>query len=231
MEAAILDGANPRVLDPHVLSAAFEGPINDADAETLGREAVARAPELPELERTPAGYVWTGRDYPAARVSLRSGDPDSFTIVDGATGSVLGLVERDRAYSTVHEGAVYLHLGEQYLVRTLDHVARAAVVEPAAVDWYTQAKKETETAIEEALRTEQRLGLELSFGRVSVTEQVVAYQRARSRAATCSRRCRSTSRRRPSRPRRSGSARGRAARGPDGRCRRCSARCTPPSTR
>jgi DEAD/DEAH box helicase domain-containing protein len=177
VEAARLDGANPRVLDPHVLSAAFEGPITDADAETLGPAAVARAPELPELERTPAGYVWKGRDYPAARVSLRSGEMDSFTIVDAATGSVLGLAERHRAYSTVHEGAVYLHLGEQYLVRTLDHVARAAVVEPAAVDWYTQAKKETETAIEEALRSERRLGLELTFGRVSVTEQVVAYQR------------------------------------------------------
>jgi DEAD/DEAH box helicase domain-containing protein len=31
--------------------------------------------------------------------------------------------------------------------------------------------------VEEPLRVEQRLGLELSFGRVSVTERVVAYQR------------------------------------------------------
>ena len=86
---------------------------------------------LPELERTPAGYVWKGRDTPAARFSLRSGDQDSFTIVDATTGSVLGLVERERAYSSVHEGAVYLHLGEQYLVRALDARARTAVVEPA----------------------------------------------------------------------------------------------------
>jgi DEAD/DEAH box helicase domain-containing protein len=177
VEAARLDGNNPRVLDPHVLSAAFEGPITDTDAETLGPVAVARAAELTELVRTPAGYVWKGRDYPAARVSLRSGDMDSYTIVDAPTGSVLGIVERHRAFSTVYEGAVYLHLGEQYVVRTLDHVARAAVVELAPVDWYTQAKKETETAIEEALRVERRLGLDLHFGRVSVTEQVVAYQR------------------------------------------------------
>ena len=52
-----------------------------------------------------------------------------------------------------------------------------AVVEPFDGDWYTQAKKETETSIEEPLRVERRLGLELSFGRVSVTEQVVAYQK------------------------------------------------------
>jgi len=177
VEAAILDHANPRILDPHVLSAAFEAPLDEGDAETLGQEALERAAALPELEHTPAGYVWKGRDYPAARISLRSGDADSFTVVDAETGSLLGLVERERAYSTVHEGAVYLHLGEQYLVEELDLQGRIAVVAPVNVDWYTQVKKETETTIEEAERIERRLGVDLHFGRVSVSEQVIAYAR------------------------------------------------------
>ncbi len=181
VEAAILDHANPRILDPHVYAAAFEGPLTEDDAAILGPEALARAAALPELGRTPAGWVWSGRDFPAARISLRSGDADAFTVVNGETGDVLGLVERERAYSTVHEGAVYLHLGEQYLVRELDHEARAAVVTPFAADWYTQAKKETQTAIEEPLRVERRCGLNLHFGRVSVTEQVVGYQRRSTR--------------------------------------------------
>ena len=177
VEAAILDHANPRVLDGHVLSAAFEGPIDEADAQTLGPEALVRAADLPELKLTDAGWVWAGKDYPAARVLLRSGELDSFTIVDAETGAVLGNVESSRAYRTIHDGAVYLHLGEQHLVRRLDVDARTALVTPAVVDWYTQAKVETETAIVEPLRTEPRLGLELNFGRVSVTEHVVAYQR------------------------------------------------------
>ena len=41
-------------------------------------------------------------------------------IVEGDSGSVLGTIERERAYSAAHEGAVYLHLGESYLVRRLD---------------------------------------------------------------------------------------------------------------
>ena len=175
VEAAILDHANPRILDPHVLAAAFEAPLDEDDAETLGPEALCRAAKLPELERTSAGYVWKGRDYPAARVSLRSGDVDSFTVVERESGSLLGLVERDRAYSTVHQGAVYLHLGEQYLVEELDLAARVALVSPASVDWYTQVKKETETTIEEAERVEARLGVDLHFGRVAVSEQVVGY--------------------------------------------------------
>jgi DEAD/DEAH box helicase domain-containing protein len=87
------------------------------------------------------------------------------------------MVERSRAYSTIHDGAVYLHLGEQYLVKRLDVDARTALVTRANVDWYTQAKKETQTSIVEPLRSESRLGLELFFGQVSVTERVVAYQR------------------------------------------------------
>jgi DEAD/DEAH box helicase domain-containing protein len=177
VEATRLDHANPRILDPHVYAAAYEGPLSTSDADTLGPEALERAALLPELEGTPAGYVWKGRDSPAARFSLRSGDRDSFTIVDATTGSMLGLVERERAYSNVHEGAVYLHLGEQYLVRALDPVTRTAVVEPTAVDWYTQVKKDTSTAIEQTLRSVPRAGVELQFGRVSVTEQVIAYQR------------------------------------------------------
>src|SRR5205814_2242208 len=176
VEAAILDHSNPRVLDGHVLSAAFEAPLDDADRDVLGDAALERAALLPELKHTPAGYVWAGRDYPAARVPLRSTSPDSFAVIDTSTGSVLGLVERERAYSTVHEGAVYLHLGEAYRVAELDLDARQALVSPFSGDLYTQAKKDTTTAIEEALRTEQRLGLELNWGAVSVTEQVIAYQ-------------------------------------------------------
>jgi DEAD/DEAH box helicase domain-containing protein len=177
VEAAILDHANPRVLDGHVRAAAFEAPLDDADRATLGDEALERAPLLPELRMTKTGYVWAGRDYPAAQFGLRSTTPDTFAVVEAESGTVLGLVERERAYSTVHEGAVYLHLGESYLVRELDLQARTALVTPYKGDYYTQAKKDTNTAIEETLRTERRCGLDLSFGHISVTERVVAYQK------------------------------------------------------
>jgi DEAD/DEAH box helicase domain-containing protein len=77
----------------------------------------------------------------------------------------------------VHEGAVYLHLGESYLVRELDHVGMRAIVEPFDGDWYTQAKKETMTSIVAPRVVERRLGLDLAFGEIEVTEQVVGYER------------------------------------------------------
>jgi DEAD/DEAH box helicase domain-containing protein len=177
VEAAILDHENPRVLDGHVRAAAFEAPLDDRDREVLGDAALERAAALPELRRTDAGYVWAGRDYPAAHVSLRSTGPESFTVVDATSGAVLGIVEQERAFSTVHEGAIYLHLGESYRVRALDLELRHAVVEPFRGDYYTQAKVETTTAIVEPYRNERRLGLDLSFGSVVVTDQVVGYQK------------------------------------------------------
>jgi DEAD/DEAH box helicase domain-containing protein len=177
VEAAILDHENPRVLDGHVRAAAFEAPVDDGDRAVLGDAALERAAVLPELKRTKAGYVWAGRDYPAARIPLRSTSPDAFTVVDGSTGTLLGLVEIERAFSTVHDGAIYLHLGEPYRVVSLDLEARTALVEPFRGDYYTQVKKETMTAIVQSHRAERRLGVDLSFGRVVVTEQVVAYQK------------------------------------------------------
>ena len=52
VEAAILDHENPRVLDGHVAAAAFEAPLDDADAEVLGPEALRRAAQHPDLKKT-----------------------------------------------------------------------------------------------------------------------------------------------------------------------------------
>jgi DEAD/DEAH box helicase domain-containing protein len=177
VEAAILDHANPRVLAGHMRAASCEAPLTDDDAAVLGDAALAAARADPELRATPAGIVYAGREHPSARTPLRSADADAFTVVDASTGDVLGLVERSRAYSTVHAGAVYLHRGESYLVRELDLTTLHAVVEPFAGNWYTQAKKETMTTIVGPRVVERRLGLELTFGEIEVTEQVVAYER------------------------------------------------------
>src|SRR5262249_21382440 len=86
-------------------------------------------------------------------------------------------VEAERAFSTVHPGAIYLHLGRSYEVAELDVDGRRAIVEPFDGDWYTQPKKETEVLIEGVEKTRETAGVELSFGTVSVTEQVIAFQR------------------------------------------------------
>jgi DEAD/DEAH box helicase domain-containing protein len=118
--------------------------------------------------------------YPAGDVSLRSASAERFAIIDARTGEVLGSDDASRAYSTLHQGAVYLHMGARYLVRGLDLELREALVEPFDGDYYTQPKSETETLIERLLDRRDTTGVTLSFGRVLVTETVIAYQRRHS---------------------------------------------------
>jgi DEAD/DEAH box helicase domain-containing protein len=88
-------------------------------------------------------------------------------------------VELARAHSTLHEGAIYLHLGSSYEVRELDVERRRALVSPFEGDWYTQPKRETQTAIERLRERRETLGVRLSFGQIEVSDTVIAYQRRR----------------------------------------------------
>ena len=117
--------------------------------------------------------------YPAAEVSLRSASPEVYAIVDVSSGELLGSTEAARAHSTVHEGAVYMHLGVSYEVRELDLERRRALVAPFDGDWYTQPRRDTATEIVRLLDRRETLGVSLSFGEVSVTDTVLAYQRRR----------------------------------------------------
>ena len=81
--------------------------------------------------------------------------------------SCSGTVEAARAFSTVHAGAVYLHLGRSYEVASSTSTRRRALVAPFAGDWYTQPKRETDTDIERLLDRREALGVTLSFGEVA----------------------------------------------------------------
>ncbi|MBJ7343078.1 MAG: DUF1998 domain-containing protein, partial [Solirubrobacteraceae bacterium] len=184
VEAAILEYENEQIHLSHLTCAAHEGPINpDDDAEILGPRVRAHCEALVAsgvmIERRGSFTLRAPEDFPAARVSLRSASPDSISVIDVKQGELIGTVEAARACSTIHDGAIYLHMGRSYSVSALDLNRREALVEPFTGDWFTQPKKETETVIEALLDRRETLGVQLSFGRVVVSDQVLAYQRKR----------------------------------------------------
>jgi len=181
VEAAIIDPESPQIYAEHLLCAAHEAPLNEDDAPILGpawREHAQVLADAGALRERATGFVLrNAEDYPAARVALRSASAESFALIDAGSGEVLGTVEAARAYSTVHEGAVYLHLGRSYLVRELDPGARRVLLESFAGDYFTQAKRESATYIERLHERRDALGVRLSFGAVVYSETVLGYQR------------------------------------------------------
>ncbi len=198
VEAAILDHESPLIHRAHLVCAAHEGPLSGSDAEFLGPRWEAHAELLQSagvLRRRPAGvqhgrpgggghtdgvYVLRRADgYPAAEVSLRSASAETVSIVDVSSGELLGSTEAARAPGTVHEGAVYMHLGRSYEVKELDLDRSRALVAPFTGEWYTQPKRATDTEIVRLLDRREVGGVRVSFGEVSVTDTVLAYQRRR----------------------------------------------------
>jgi DEAD/DEAH box helicase domain-containing protein len=184
VETAILDHESEEIHRQHLVAAAYELPIDGHDEQVFGPRWEAAAERLVtsgELRERGGRFLPAGRDgeFPAGRIALRSASPDSFAVVDASSGEIIGSVEWGRAFDTLHPGAAYLHMGQSYEVDELDLESRRAAARPFHGDWYTQPKKETDTWIERLLDQRSVCGVELNFGLVSVTEQVVAFQRKR----------------------------------------------------
>jgi DEAD/DEAH box helicase domain-containing protein len=180
VEAAILDHASEQISSLHLVAAAYELPLSDADDEVFGagwRERAEGLVSRGELRASGRRFLPRRSGFPASRIPLRSASADSVAVIERESGELLGLVEAERAFTTVHPGAVYLHLGRSYEVELLDIETRRAVVTPFDGDFYTRPKKETEIFIERVRESRETAGVELSFGDVSVTEQVIAFQR------------------------------------------------------
>jgi DEAD/DEAH box helicase domain-containing protein len=180
VEAAILDHGNEQIAARHLIAAAYELPLTSDDDEVFGPEWRGRAERLLEAGelRGVGGKLMPRRsEFVANRIPLRSASADSVAVIERDAGEMLGLVEAERAFTTVHPGAVYLHLGRSYEVDRLDIGERRAIVSAFDGDWYTRPKKETEIYIERVHEQRRVAGVELNFGEVSVTEQVIAFQR------------------------------------------------------
>jgi DEAD/DEAH box helicase domain-containing protein len=180
VEAAILDHSNEQIAARHLIAAAYELPLTDADADVFGagwRERAERLVAAGELRGAGGKLLPRRSEFVASRIALRSASADSVAVIERDSGEMLGLVEAERAFTTIHPGAVYLHLGRSYEVERLDISERRAIVSSFDGDWYTRPKKETEIYIERTHEQRQVAGVELNFGEVSVSEQVIAFQR------------------------------------------------------
>ncbi|WP_309229422.1 MULTISPECIES: DEAD/DEAH box helicase [unclassified Blastococcus] len=181
IEATVTDPANPYVLGPQLCCAAAELPLTPADLPDFGGPvAEAQLEQLVadgQLRRRPAGWYWAGRGRPD--VDIRGSGDEPVAIIEGATGRLLGTVDGGAAHATVHEGALYVHRGETFVVDEYDVADACAAVHPESPEWTTVARDITDLSIVSTDRS-RRLGTVTAHtGVVDVTNQVVAYQRRR----------------------------------------------------
>ncbi|MDQ3757632.1 MAG: DUF1998 domain-containing protein, partial [Actinomycetota bacterium] len=178
-EPGVVNPSNPFVFDPHLACAAYERPLTHDDDAYWGddlEEAVARLVQADVLRLRNGRAVYAQAARPAPAVGLRTGSREEFGIV-GAEGNLIGTVDRTRAFTSVHPGAVYLHQGQHYKVESLDLDDRTAWVLPVDPSEITQARTDIDVRI---VAEEQAVAVgraRLSLGPVEVTERVTGYRR------------------------------------------------------
>jgi DEAD/DEAH box helicase domain-containing protein len=189
-EPAVVNPANPYVLDPHLRCAAHELPLTHADArwwpqDTLD-DGVRRLVQADDLivrhrgRRDEPIAVWDGTGWPSHGVGLRNAGGLPVRIVEAGTERRVGEVDRARAPEQVHPGASYLHQGEHWRVVELDLDAGVASVEPDDGSTYTVARTDTQTHLLEVEATRTVGAARLSLGTAEVVARVVGYQRKES---------------------------------------------------
>jgi DEAD/DEAH box helicase domain-containing protein len=184
IEPAVVNLSNPAIMHPQLMCAAFEMPLRPTDDAYWGDELGDAVRDLVVNDglrvRDGAAY-WQGRGQPANGIGLRSGSSHEYRIVERSEGRLIGTVDSSRAFDQVHPGAIYLHLGQQYRVLSLDTHDREASVEMVDVDEFTQVRSTMDVHV---IAEEKRVDIgraRLSLGRIEVVTQIVGYERRHTR--------------------------------------------------
>lgn len=138
-EAVSVDPENPNILGPQLLCAAHERPLSPSELPRFGDGALDVAEKLDregKLAFRSGMFFYPSFEPPSLSVSIRGSGTDLVRLLVG--GEDLGVMEFGRALMNAHQGAVYLHRGDPFLVTALDLERKEAHLVPFEGNFYTQ---------------------------------------------------------------------------------------------
>ena len=200
-ESGWVDPDNIYVLLDQLKCALFELPFADhelaaAETDPPAPGAVPRPPFGHELDallrhleqdgtvRHAAGrWYWADRAYPAEHVSLRTSGAANVVIVAQRAGvrQAIGEMDLPSAKTLLHEGAIYLHRGAQFIVARLDVAGRRCYVEPADGSYFTEAVVQSELKILQRDLEREGAGLYLLLGDILLRREATKFKKLRFR--------------------------------------------------
>lgn len=183
-EMGLINPDNLAILIRHLRCAVFELPFEAGEAFGTFGEVVELLDHLTEegwLHASGGAYRWIGDAYPAEAVSLRAGTDDTVVIQDVSQGRpvVIGEVDRATAPVIVFPGAVYSHEGRIHLVKELDWKSGVAQVEPAEVDYYTDASESVDLEILETYDADESQLTRRAHGWAQVTSVATSFRKVK----------------------------------------------------
>lgn len=181
IEAATIDTENRPILKAHLTPAASEVPIKKDEAIYRGIESVdSLLKELVEERKlwySPTKEMWSTRrgSRPHSEVSIR-GSGRTYKVYT-EDGTLLAETGSSRVFKELHPGAVYMHRGGQYLVRSLHTGTAEVTVKEVDLNYYTTPITSEDTEIIAVEETKKVLGFNVSKGPLRTTEETLGYRK------------------------------------------------------
>lgn len=184
-EKAYIDPNNLLILLDHIQCSAFELAFKPGDVfgnlehSTL-KDFLDFLSSRGDLLESNNSFFWKKSTYPAADMSLRTASQHRIRLIlIGAPPreAIIGTVDYDSAFWLVHPGAVYLHLGEIFLVKELDLDNDSALLAKDSPDYYTEAIRETTIENLSPQKESNRTYSNLSLIKLQIDSQVVGYKK------------------------------------------------------
>jgi DEAD/DEAH box helicase domain-containing protein len=183
-EMGLINPDNLAIMLRHLRCAAFELPFESEEGFgnfERGRELLDFLVEEGELHAGQDSYHWIAAGYPAEGVSLRSSSDETVVIQTVTEGRpvVIGEVDSTTAPVLLHEGAVYIHEGRTYLVAALDWENALATVQPADLDYYSDASERVEMEVIEVYDADEARQARRAHGWVAITSQATSFRKVK----------------------------------------------------
>ncbi len=179
-ECGQIDPSNIFIQTDQLKCAVFELPF--ADGESFGEgspELLQFLAEQGVIRHTGKKWYWADRSYPAENVSLRTSGPENVVIVDATQGrnEVIGEMDMPSAKLLIFDNAIYIHMGDQYVVRKLDLENRRCHVETADTDYYTDSIVKTDIKVLHQDEEGQAAGVRTVLGDILVRTQATKFKK------------------------------------------------------
>lgn len=180
IEVSLAHPNNPHALAPHLCAAASELPLTETDLDTWfpenSRGVVSELVDAGMLRARPTGWYWTKNESATSLADLRGTGGEVVRVVEVDTGRLCGYVDHAASHRTVHEGAVYVHQGETFVVNELDLASTVALVTAEDVDYTTYARDVSDIRVTSTRLTRQVTPeVTIAWGNVEVSSQTVAF--------------------------------------------------------
>ncbi|MCX7770708.1 MAG: DEAD/DEAH box helicase [Proteobacteria bacterium] len=175
-EDIIVDPLNPYIAKRHLVCSAYEMPIRFEEIDDYKSILLENIKEGTIFQSQDGRLYFTKERNPHLKINIRESG-ESYSLIDIKTKKIIGTISAPRVFSECHPGAIYLHRGESFFVKSLDVNKKEVLVDEDRGNYFTRPYVSKDTEILNIDRERVEDNFVLLYGKLKVTERVTGYEK------------------------------------------------------